>query len=113
MFVPAVIVAGPSFATATSALTVTSADAVELLSPVSESPVVLEMSAVLETEPVASDATLATSSNVAASLAANVARVQVTVPFVPAGGVVQLNVGPPVWLTETNVVSAGRASVRD
>src|SRR2546423_12788529 len=55
--------------------------------------------------------TLTTSVNVALAPAANVARVAVTVPVPPTGGVVRVNAGPLSWVKDTNVVFAGMTSV--
>src|SRR5947208_618943 len=56
--------------------------------------------------------TLTTSVKPALAPAARVTRVQVTVPGLPAAGVVQPKVGPLVWVRDTKVVPAGRTSVR-
>ncbi len=50
--------------------------------------------------------------NVAVTPFGSEAMVQVMVPVLPTDGVVQLNAGPVVWFSETNVVSAGSVSVR-
>src|SRR5207244_5774029 len=49
--------------------------------------------------------------NVAEAPAANVASVPVIVPVPPAGGLLNVKVGPLVWLSETKVVLAGVFSV--
>jgi len=45
---------------------------------------------------------------------AKVELVQFTLPVAaPAAGVVQVKVGPLVWVADTNVVSAGTASINE
>src|SRR5438552_206472 len=52
--------------------------------------------------------------NVAKAAAVRDAAVRVIVPVPPAGGVVGVNnVAPPVCVSDTNVVPAGTASVKD
>ena len=54
---------------------------------------------------------MATNSNVAVVPGASEAIVQTMVPVDPTAGVVQLKVGPEVWVEETKVVSDERKSV--
>jgi hypothetical protein len=56
---------------------------------------------------------LTTMVNVAEALAAKEATVKEIVPVPPAGGVVAVNVGPEVCVSDTKVVFAGTASVKD
>jgi hypothetical protein len=102
-FVPGAALAGPVLVTARSALVVTVEVAVEVLLAAFGSLVAAAIVAVLAIEPVAFGASCATSVNVAVAPAANVARVQ----FV----VVQVNAGPEVCVSETNVVFAGSVSL--
>src|SRR5207253_4263589 len=108
-----VTVAGPVFATPTSADVVTVAFDVALLSDgaVSEVPLVAE--AVFETvEPGARlEFARRVSPNVAVVPLRSTGAVQETVPVAPTAGVVQLNVGPAVCMIETNVAEAERLSV--
>src|SRR5438477_477731 len=55
--------------------------------------------------------TWTTTVNVAEPPAARVASVPVMVPVPPAGGLVNVKVGPLVWLSETKVVLVGMLSV--
>ena len=48
--------------------------------------------------------------NCALAVAASV-PVQVVVPAAPTGGLIHMKEGPLVWLSDTNVVPAGSASV--
>src|ERR1700742_4912591 len=64
------------------------------------------------TTPLPSAASLCTTSvNTAVSPFASAASLQVTVPVPPTAGVVQVNVGPPDCVMETNVVFVGTTSV--
>src|SRR5439155_10088705 len=75
--------------------------------------VVLETDAVLliVVPSTTSELTFTTSVNVAVAPAARPAMLQLTVPLPPATGVLHVNVGPVVWVNETNVVLAGTVSV--
>src|SRR5712691_516680 len=61
--------------------------------------------------PAALGLTWTTTVNVAEPPAARVAVVPLIVPVPPAGGLLNVKVGPLVWLSETKVVLAGMASV--
>src|SRR5919198_2645119 len=76
--------------------------------------VVVEALAVFEmTVPAATlAATLTTRVNVCDAPAARLVLVQLTLPPAPTAGVVQLKLAPAPWVSETNVVPAGRVSVR-
>ena len=114
--VPAVTVAGPVLTTARSAAVATVAVTVELLLAALVSVVVVVAVAVLlMVEPSASLASALTMmTKVARSPAVMDAAVRVIVPVPPAGGVVGVNnVAPPVCVSDTNVVPAGTASVKD
>ena len=60
-----------------------------------------------------SAATRTTIVNVADAPEFKVATVHVAVPDPPLAGVVQANVGPPVWVIETKVVFGGITSLSD
>ncbi len=62
--------------------------------------------------PAVFELTCTTSVKVAVAPAARVALVQVTVPVPPIAGVVQVNVGPALWLSETKVVLVGIVSLQ-
>lgn len=109
MSVPADATPGPDFVSARSALTVVVAVLVDELFAAFGSDVVVATVAVFEIAlPLAVDDALRTTSvNTALDPAASVAMLHVTV-----APVVQANVGPLVWLSETNVVPAGSTSDR-
>ena len=107
MAVPGAAVAGPVFVTVRSALAAEVVLAVDVLLPVCGSEVVEEITAVFViVVPLGvDDGTATTRSNVAVAAGANEASVHVTV-----APPVQVNVGPLVWLIETNVVPVGTVS---
>ena len=67
--------------------------------------------AVLPSAAFGSSDVFTTSENVAVAVDGSEAMLQLTVPVAPAAGVVQVKVGPPVCVIDTNVVVAGTASV--
>jgi hypothetical protein len=115
MFEPAIADAGPLLVTARSADVITAVGAVAVLFPTAGSGVVVAIVArFVSTDAAPADgATRATIVKDAAEPAANVAIVQVTVPFAPTAGVVQLNVGPLFCVMETKVVFAGSSSASE
>jgi hypothetical protein len=113
MFEPAAAVAGAVLTIAMSALWVTVVLAVEVFAPGPGSVDVVETVAVFEIVPDAPGVMLTVIENVADVPFANDASVQVMVPVPPTEGVEQENSGPVVCDSETNVVFAGTASVRE
>jgi hypothetical protein len=96
-----------------SALGCTGVVTLAVLLPELLSGVLLETLAVFVIlEPVAvPELTFTTKLKVAVAPAARVALVQVTVPVPPAAGVVQVKVGPAVWVSDTKVVFVGMGSL--
>lgn len=105
--------AGPVFVTVRSADVATVAVAVAVLFVDTGSVVVAATVAVFVIVlPAGSDeAARTTSENVADAALTSVAAVQEMLPVPPAAGVVHVNVGPAVCVSDTNVVPAGTASV--
>jgi hypothetical protein len=111
-FVPATAVAVAVFTTATSALTLTAVDAVDVLFAGFGSLAVVDTVAVLLSGPAGADALMfAAIVNVALPLAAKTAMLHVTVPGAPIAGVVHVNVGPVGCDSAANVVFGGSTSV--
>ena len=96
-----------------SALCVTVVLAVAVFAPGPGSVDAEETLAVFEIVPDAAGLLLTVIENVADAPLANDASVQVIVPVAPTAGVEQENDGPVVWDSETKVVLAGTASVRE
>jgi hypothetical protein len=114
MFEPCTTVAGADLEIETSAEVLTVVDAVEVLSVKSDSiRSEVTLAVLLITVPEETPApTFTVRLNVAVPGAID-AEVQVTVPVPPTEGVEHDSEGPPVWLSETNVVPAGSVSVMD
>jgi hypothetical protein len=104
-------VVGPVFVTETSALAERVVVAVEVSFPLFVSIVDVVTFAVFDTDTVALPDVLTTSVKVAVAPLASEAHVQVTVPFAPADGVLQMDEGPLSGVSETNVFPAARTSL--
>src|SRR5436190_622241 len=113
MLFPDANVAGPLFVTTRSAEVemVDIADA-ELFPGVGSGVVLLTLAVFVIVEPLASLArTLSARLNVAVAALAKFAIVHVIAPVPPAAGVVQLNVGPALCVSDANDVPTGTLSV--
>src|SRR2546430_17347660 len=112
---PAPCSAGPVFVTERSAPALTVVVVVAELFPGTLSVVPLDIVAVLLiVVPLGVFAlTFTTRLKLALAPAANVAIAHVTVPVPPAAGLVQVNAGPLICATDTNVVFAGVASLSE
>jgi hypothetical protein len=108
--IPAVIVAGPVFVTATSALCVTVVDTLDVSFEEFVSKLSVETFAVFVIE--LALPLLMTRLNCAEAPLASDTNEHVTVPFAPAAGVEQDAAGPVACVNDTNCVPAGRASLR-
>jgi hypothetical protein len=111
---PRTAFAGPVLVTPRSAAVLIVVDAVDVLFAALASGDVLVTVAVLLTLPAAAlDGVRTVRVKLAVAAWISVGMLQVTVPLAPTAGVVQVNAGPLVCDSETNVTVAGRTSVSD